>query len=342
MHKKVILTSLVSLIPGVTTVLLALTALPFALSFPVQAEQVMKVPRIGVLGAQSAIQASDRLSGLQRGLHDLGYSEGKNITVEYRWANGINDRVSALALELVHLNVRAIVVAGGTPAIQAAKTATSTIPILFVGSSDPVGFGLVGSLARPGGNVTGLSLGSPELYGKRLELLKETIPKASRVAVLSDPANSSTRLSLKEIRASAEALSVQIQAIDVGDPADLEGAFDMATRARARALIVLQQPSITTQRKLVVDLAAKKRLPAIYADTEWPDSGGFMSYGANFAHLYRRAAIYVDKILKGAKPADLPVEQPTKFELVINLKTAKQIGVTIPPNVLARADKVIK
>ncbi len=342
MRNKLMLSAPGSLLSGVRTALLALTALLFALSFPVQAEQAKKVPRIGVLGAQSGIQASDRLSGLQQGLHDLGYSEGKNITVEYRWANGINDRLSALALELVHLDVRAIVVAGGTPAIQAAKTATSTIPILFVGSADPVGFGLVDSLARPGGNVTGLTIGSPELYGKRLELLKETIPKANQVAVLSDPANSSTRLSLKEIRGSAEALSVHIQALDVRAPEDLEGAFEMATRARARGLIVLQQPSITTQRKLVLDLATKKRLPAIYADTEWPDSGGFMSYGATFAHLYRRAAVYVDKILKGANPADLPVEQPTKFELVINLKTAKQIGVTIPPNVLARADKVIK
>ncbi len=307
-----------------------------------EAQQPKKIPRIGVLGAQSAIRASDRLGGLRQGLRDLGYAEGKNITVEYRWANGMNDRLPALAVELVRLKVDAIVIAGGTPAIQAAKRATSTIPIVFVGSSDPVALGLVVSLARPGGNVTGLSLGSPELYGKRLELLKETIPRVSRVAVLSDPANSSTHLSLREIRATARALGLQVQALDARRPNDLEAAFEAATRARAGALIVLQQPTITTQRKLVIDLAAKNRLPAIYTNTEWPDSGGFMSYGANFADLYRRAAVYVDKILKGTRPADLPVEQPTKFEFVINLKTAKQIGVTIPPNVLARADRVIK
>jgi putative ABC transport system substrate-binding protein len=309
---------------------------------PVKAQQVEKVRRVGLLGTQSARQASARLNGLQQGLRDLGYTEGKDIAIEYRWADGVNDRVPGLAAELVRVKVDAIIIARGTPAIQAARRATSTIPIIFVGSSDPVALGLVGSLAQPGGNVTDLSLGGPELYGKRLELLKRTIPKASRVAVLCDPANSSTSLSLKEVRASAKVLGVQIQVLDGQVPDELKNAFDLATRTGAGALVVLQQPTITTHRNLVVDLAAKNRLPAIYADTEWPSAGGLMSYGANFTALYRRAAVYVDKILKGAKPADLPVEQPTKFELVINLKAAKQIGLTIPQSVLYRADKVIK
>ena len=244
--------------------------------------------------------------------------------------------------ELVRLNVNVIMCAGSTQGILAAKNATTEIPIVFAGSTDPVALELVASFSRPGGNITGLTLGGPELYGKRLELLMETVPRISRVAILLNPDNPAATLTLRETEVAAKALGVHIQSLEVRSRNDIEGAFEVVTRVQAGALIVGQYPPATTNQKRVVDLAAKNRLPTIYGEGEWANVGGLMSYGPSYPDLWRRAATYVDKILKGAKPADLPVEQPTKFEFIVNLKAAKQIGLTIPPNVLARADKVIR
>jgi len=321
---------------------IALCTLLLTMCFPAGAQQPAKVPRIGFLGATDASRFSDRLDGFRKGLYDVGYSEGKNITIEYRWAKGTPSLLPALAAELVQLKVDVIVPAGGTQAILAAKNATKTIPIVFAGSNDPVSVGIVASFARPGGNITGLTLGGPELYGKRLEILKETIPTLSRVSILFDPTNASAELILNEIRTSARVLSLKIQPLEVRSGGDIDSALDAATKARADALIILEHPAIILHLKRIMNLAAQNRFPTMYADRERPEAGGFMSYGANISDLYRRAATYVGKILKGANPGDLPVEQPTKFELVINLKTAKAIGLPIPPTVLARADKVIK
>jgi putative tryptophan/tyrosine transport system substrate-binding protein len=314
---------------------IALCAMLFALSFDVKAQQPAKIPRIVFLSGQSASQTADSMKALLRGLGDLGYIEGKNIAIEYRWAEGKIERFPDFAAELVRLRVDVVVAAGGSPAIRVAKNATNAIPIVFVGlGTDPV--------ARPGGNITGVGSGGPELYGKRLELLKEAVPKLARVAYLRNPDNPATRLTEEEIRTSARALGLQIRAIDVHNANDLDSAFETATRAQATGLIVAQTPPMSSEVKRVVNLAAKSRLPAIYADTNWSDAGGLMSYSTDSRDVYRRAATYIDKILKGTKAADLPVEQPMKFEFVINLKTAKQIGLTIPPNVLVRADRVIK
>jgi putative tryptophan/tyrosine transport system substrate-binding protein len=304
--------------------------------------QPKQVPRIGYLSTQFASRVPASTNAFRQGLGELGYVEGKNIAIEYRWAEGKNDRLPELAAELVRLKVDVIVAAGGTPGMLAAKNATSAIPIVFTGGSDVVALGLVASLVRPGGNITGVSLGGPELYGKRLELLKETVPGLSRVGYLRNSDNPASRLTEEEITAAARALGLQIQTLEVRNTNDLDVAFGAATRAQAGGLIVAQTAPINSELKRVVNLAAKSRLPAIYADKNWPDVGGLMSYSTNTVDVYRRAAGYVDKILKGAKPADLPVEQPMKFEFVINLKTAKQIGLTIPPNVLARADRVIR
>jgi putative ABC transport system substrate-binding protein len=272
----------------------------------------------------------------------LGYVEGKNIAIEYRSAEGKLDRLPAVAAELVRIKVDLIFAAGGTAVAFAAKEATKISPIVFVGSIDPVSVGLVASLARPGGNITGFSVGAPGLYGKRLELLKETLPRLSRVGLVSNPVNPASDVALKETRAAAKDLGVQVQSLDVRSPNDFESAFEAATKAKVGALVVAQQAPITTNRKRIVELAAKRRLPAIYADTESVDAGGLMFYGPSILDLYRRAADYVDKILKGRHPSDLPVQQPIKFELMINLKTAKALGLTIPPVVLMRAEKVIK
>jgi len=321
---------------------LALSTMLFALSFSAEAQQAKKVPRIGVLttGSEQLLYTE----AFRQGLRELGYVEGKNITIEYRRAQGINDRLPNLALELVRLKVDIIVTSGGSAAVLAAKNATKTIPIVMVTGSDPVGTGLVASLARPGENITGLSVGGPALYGKRLELLKETVPKISRVGVLRNPTHPASALDLKEIQTAAHALGLQLQSLELRTPDDIEGAFEAATEAQAQALLVTNESpiSLSAGGKRIVDLVAKSRLPAMYADREWPNAGGLMSYGANNVDLFSRAAIFVDKILKGAKPGDLPIEQPMKFELAINLKAAKQIGLTIPPNVLARADRVIR
>jgi putative ABC transport system substrate-binding protein len=306
-----------------------------------QAQQPKKVPRIGFLGFTSLSAIAARIEAFQQGLHEFGYVEGKNIVVEYRSAEGELDRLPELAAELVRLKVEAIVTSG--PSVtRAVKEATTTIPIVMGFDTDPVGNGFVASLARPGGTITGLSVVSPEISGKQLELLKEIVPKLSHVAVLGASTNPGNAQSLKETELAAGAYKVQFQYLNVLSPKDIETAFRAASKGHAGAVLVLASPLIESHRTQITDLAAKDRLPAIYYAPEFVEAGGLMSYGTSFPDLFRRAAMYVDKILKGAKPADLPVEQPMKFELVINLKAAKQIGLTIPPNVLARADKVIK
>ena len=320
---------------------LALSTLLLALFFSAEAQQPKKVPRIGFLSATSLSVISARIEALRQGLRELGYVEGKNIIIEYRWAEGKPERLPDLAAELVRLKVDLIVTTGPT-VTRAAKEATNTIPIVMAQDSDPVKSGFVTSLARPGGNITGLSTLAAEVSGKRLELLKEIIPKLSRVAVLGISTRPGNAQSLKEVELAAGTFKVQVQYLDVLDVKKIDTAFRAATKGRAEAVLVLQSPFFNSQRKQIVDLAIKSRLPAIYPQTDYTEAGGLMYYGTNTPDLFRRAATYVDKILKGAKPADLPVEQPKKFEFIINLKAAKQIGLTIPPNVLARADKVIR
>jgi len=317
----------------------ALGALLLALNVQVHAQHPKKVPRIGLL--LQAPPTSPQVEAFRQGLRDLGYIEGKNILIEYRHTEGKPDRLPALAAELVRLKVDVIVVSGAL-ATSAAKKATSEIPIVMAVAGDPVGSGHIASLGRPGGNITGLTNLAPELGGKRLELLKEVIPGLSRVAIVSDPTNPIFKLQLSEVESAAQALNLQLQILEVREPNDFERAFGAAKKARAGAVGTLASAFLGAHRQKLVDFAEKNGLPAMYHNSGFVEDGGLMSYGVNNTDLYRRAATYVDKILKGAKPADLPVEQPTKFEFVINLKTAKQIGITIPPNVLARADKVIK
>jgi putative ABC transport system substrate-binding protein len=327
MNRKIIICLL-------TTALLSIV--PFA-----QAQQPKKVPRIGFLTGQSLSSISARTEAFRQGLRELGYVEGKNILIEWRYAEGKLDRLPELAAELVRLKVD-IIVTSGLGSTRPANEATNTIPIVMTQDPDPVRDGYVASLARPGGNITGLSSLSSELSGKRLELLKEVLPKASRVAVLGTSTNASTAQALRETELAAGALAVKLQYLDVRSPKDIEAAFRAATKERADAVIVLGGPMLASQRTQILDLVVKSRLPAIYQSGINVEAGGLMSYGVSGTDLARRAATYVDKILKGRKPADLPVEQPIKFELIINLKAAKQIGLTIPPNVLARADKMIK
>jgi putative ABC transport system substrate-binding protein len=291
--------------------------------------------------ATTSSESRDLLKAVREGFRNLGYVEGQTIILEVRWAEGRYERLPALATELVQLSVD-VLVAFTTPGALAAKSATSKIPVVMVMVGDPVGSGLVASLARPGGNLTGLSLLNPELHGKRLELLRDILPRVSRVAILTNPGNPIHAVFWKETQAAAQALALQLQLVEVRGPEDFAGAFAAAVGGHAGAIIAFDDPLTLGYSTQIVALAAKNRLPVIYGFREFPDVGGLMSYGANRRDLYRRSTVFVDKILKGSKPADLPVEQPTKFELVINLKTAKQIGVTIPPNVLARADKVIK
>jgi len=274
-------------------------------------------------------------------LRELGYVEGKNIVIEGRYAEGKFDRLPALATELVSLKVD-IIVTAGPQATRPAKQATSTIPIVMGQDPDPVGNGFVASLARPGGNITGLATFAPELSGKQLGLLKETVPRLSRVAVFGTSTNPGNAQNLREVELAAKAFGVKLQYLDVLSPNDIETAFRAASKGRVDAILVLPGPVLNLQRAQITDLAIKSRLPAIYPQTEYMEAGGLMYYGANTPDLFRRAATYVDKILKGRTPADLPVEQPMKFEFIINLKAAKQIGLTVPPNVLVRADKVIR
>ena len=322
-------------------IVIGLGAILFALCPLVEAQQSAKIAKIGYLAASYSSAASPNIESFRQGLMKFGYVEGKNITIEYRYAEGKLARLEDLAAELVRLKVD-IIVAASTPGVSAAKNTTTEIPIVFHTINDPVAIGIVASLARPGGNITGITMGGAELYGKRLELLKDTVPKLSRAAILFNPANLGGHLNVKETQVSAQVLGLQVWSIELRSPDDIEPAVDAAARAKADAIMITQNPPITTFPKKFIDVTAKYRLPAIYPERQWPERGGLMSYGTNVADSYRQLASYVDRILKGAKPADLPVERPTKLELVINLKTAKQIGLAIPPNVLARADKVIR
>ena len=306
-----------------------------------RAQQPKKVPRIGFLGFTSLSAIAARIEAFRQGLREFGYVEGKNVVVEYRSAEGELDHLPALAAELVRLKVE-VIVTSGPSVTRAVKEATTTIPIVMGFDTDPVGNGFVASLARPGGTITGLSVLSPDISGKQLELLKEIVPTLSHVAILGASTNPGNAQALKETELAAGTHKVQLQYLNVLRPKDIESAFRDASKGRAGAVLVLASPLIESHRTQITDLAAKNRLPAIYYAPEFVEAGGFMSYGTSFPDLFRRAATYVDKILKGVKPADLPVEQPTKFELVINLKTAKQVGLIIPPTVLARADKIIR
>jgi putative ABC transport system substrate-binding protein len=327
---------------------LALGALLLALSVPVQAQQPKSVHKIGYLSrdlhpSDSRAPLPRNLEAFRQGLRELGYIEGENIIIEYRYADGRLERLPALAEELVRLKVE-IIVAESYSAARNAKKVTTTIPIIMASGADPVETGLVASLARPGGNITGLTNLTPELLGKRLELLKEVVPKITRFAFLNEPLSTPNRSGFKGAEVAAQALGVKLQLIEVRTPnPDLEGAFRVMVKGRIGALITgLGNLGLSPHRKRILELVEQTRMPAIYPNIQWTDAGGLMYYGANIPDLYRRAAIYVDKILKGAKPADLPVEQPMKFDFVINLKAATQIGLTIPPNVLARADRVIR
>jgi putative ABC transport system substrate-binding protein len=312
-----------------------------AVAVVAQAQLPARILRIGILINTTASLQSTQVEAFRRRLRELGYVEGKNILIEYRYAEGKLERLPDLAAELVRLKVD-VIVASAPRAVFAAKNASATIPIVFAVATDPVGLGLVSSLARPGGNITGLSLMAPDLDGKRLELLKEAFPKVARVAFLWFPGGPTGNLALTDMEAVANALGVKLQSLEVRSLNDFESAFGRAKREGAQALITTPHSLITTQQRQVLEFAAKNRLPAMYPASEFVEAGGLMSYGSNYADLWRRAADFVDKILKGAKPADLPVEQPIKFEFMINLKTAKALGLTIPPNVLARADRVIK
>ena len=319
-------------------VAIALASLPLA-----YAQQPKKIPRIGYLSSTDDPKTpGPSIEAFQQGLRDLGYIEGENILVEYRYAEGISDRMPSIVAELVQLKVD-VVVAAALPAISAAKQATKTIPIVMVTTGDPVARGLVDSLARPGGNITGLTRLTRDLNGKRLELLKEVVPRISRVGVLVDANMIDRDPALKDYETAARMLKIQLQSLEVRGPdPDFGAAFQAAARGRVSAIITITDALLNRYPKRIADLAIKNHLPSMYERSEYVEVGGLVSYAASDAESFRRAATYVDKILKGTKPADLPVEQPTKFEFVINLKTAKQIGLTIPPNVLVRADKVIK
>jgi len=307
----------------------------------VDAQQSGKVPRIGFLGNSTATLEANLVGPFREGLRDLGYNEGRNVLIEYRWAEGKYERFPALIAELIALKVDVIVTAG-TPATLAVKKATTSVPLVMVAVGDPVGTGIVASLARPGGNITGLSSIAPELEGKRLELLRGVIPKLSHIAVLWNPANAYQVSSEKEVRAAAQVLQMKVQSLGVRTPEELDGALAAIVRERPGALLVLADRLFLHNRQRIMEFAARHRLPGVYAYRELVEAGGLMSFGPSYAGMHRQAATYVDKILKGAKPADLPVEQPTTFELVINLKTAKALGVKIPQSVLIRADEVIQ
>ncbi|OGQ83334.1 MAG: hypothetical protein A3F90_07860 [Deltaproteobacteria bacterium RIFCSPLOWO2_12_FULL_60_19] len=326
---------------GLSSILMAVALV--AAGAIAEAQQTKKVPRVGFLsGAGDPSNPGPRVEAFRQGLRDLGYVEGKNIIVEYRYIEGNLDRSPGLVAELIQSKVD-VLVTTFLPGTRAARDATKTIPIVMVSFVDPVAIGLVESLARPGGNITGLATLSRDLSGKRLELLKEIVPAISRVGALRDIDAPGPAIAFKEYEAAARALKIQLQSLEVrAQNPDLEGVFQAAVKGRASALITIRNPLLNRFSKRIVDLAIKNRLPLMCEDSEYVEAGGLMSYSTIDADSFRRAAVYVDKILKGAKPADLPVEQPMKFEFVINLKAAKQIGLTIPPNVLVRADKVIK
>ncbi len=321
----------------ISTLALGLLAGPL----PIEAQQAGKIPRIGILRGSTPSYSMPTINAFRKGLRDLGYVEGKNIVIEYRYAEGKRERLPDLAAELVRLKVDVIVVTGNRT-IRVVKKATSTIPIVVAHTGDLVGPGHAASLARPGGNITGLVTMSPDLSTKRLELLKEAVPKISRVAVLWNAANRGKLREFKYTQTAANALRIQLQSVEVRRPDDLEQAFSAIKRERADALLLLPEGLVNSRASRIADFTLKNRLPAIHQVLSFADAGGLMVYGPNDLDLYRRAATYVDKILKGAKPGELPIEQPTKFQLVINLKTAKQLGLTIPPTLLLQATKVIK
>ena len=326
---------------GIRTLAITLALGILATPIAAEAQVPAKVPRIGFLASYSPTNNAHFLEAFRQGLRELGYVDGQNIAIEYRFAEGRPERLPALAAELVRLKVD-VIVTGGPPAPEAAKQATSTIPIVFTVTGDPVAEGLVASVARPGGNITGLASIAPELVGKQLELLKEVAPKVSRVAVLQNPSNHGHPPMLRQADGSARALGVQLHILTARTPPEIEAAFAAMRSQRAGGVLILRDQLFLTQRTQIAALAAKSRLPAVYGNREYAEAGGLMAYGASTPHMYRRAATYVDKILKGAKPADLPVEQPMRFELVINLKTAKALGLTIPQSILIRADEVIQ
>jgi ABC-type uncharacterized transport system substrate-binding protein len=330
------------LISGSCALLLALCSMPLAPPSPAEAQQAEKVPRIGYLSGSPPSSIAERIEAFREGLRELGYMEGKNIVIEWRSADGKRDRLPALATELVRLKVDVIVTAG--PLVtRSVKQATSTIPIVLTQDPNPVRNGFVASLARPGGNITGLSRLAPELTGKQLELLKEIVPKLSRVAVFGTSTRPGNAQTLREVELAAGAFGVKLQFLDILSPKDIETAFRAAVKERADGALWIATGSIgNPHRKKIVDLAVSSRLPVIYFQRQEVEAGGLMSYGVDVTDLDRRAAVYVHKILKGANPANLPVEQATKFEFVVNLKTAQQIGLTIPPNVLVRANRVIR
>ena len=307
-----------------------------------KAQQAGKVYRIGYLSSGGSSPAASLLTAFRQGLRELGWVEGQNIVIDYRSAEGRFDRLPDLAAELVRLEVD-VIAASPAPATRAAKNATTTIPIVFLGVSDPVGQGLIASLRRPGGNITGVTYGvGSNIFGKDLELLKEVVPKVRQVALLYNPTNPGHQLILDEVKGAARSLGLQLQLLEARGPGEFDAVFSAIARERAGALFVAQDPAFIPRRARLADLAVKNRLPSIFTQREDAEAGALMSYGPSLSDLWRRGATYVDKILKGAKPADLPVEQPTKFELVINLKTAKALGLTIPPSLLARADQVIE
>src|SRR5215471_20756213 len=318
-----------------------LCAFLLALNIRAEAQQSKKVPQIGYLSGASRSSMSARTEAFRQGLRELGYVEGKNIVIEWRFAEGNPDRTPTLLADLVRLKVDVIVTAG-SGVTRVAKEAMVTIPIVMAQDFDPVRNGFVASLARPGGNITGLATLRPELSGKQLELLKEILPKLSRVAYFGTSTNPGNAQSLKETELAAGTLGVKIQYLEVLDSKNFVAVFQAAIKGKAEAMLLMSGAVFTSQRKQIVDLAVKNRLPTIYPQSDYMDDGGLMFYGPNITELFRRAATYVDKILKGARPADLPVEQPKKFEFIINLKAAKQIELTIPPTVLLRADKVIR
>ena len=316
-------------------------ALVLALCDAASAQQTRKVPRVGLLTGISAAGMSTREEAFRQGMRQLGYVDGKGVIIESRYADGRTDRLDRLALELTRRPAD-VIVTGGSQATRATKKATASIPVVMANDNDPVGDGFVAGLARPGGNITGLTNVVPEISGKQLEILKEIVPRLSRVAVIGDATVPNTAQLIVDTKRAARTIGVQIVHLEVRAIEDAEAVFRDATKARADAALVLPGAVLGAERKHVASLAIKSRLPTIYPRAEYVVDGGLMTYSANNLELFHRAATYVDRILKGAKPADLPIEQPTKFELVINLKTAKQIGVTVPPNVLARADKVIR
>ena len=323
----------------ISSVILGLLTVPLA----AEAQQAASLPRIGFLAPASLSdpRVPPYIRAFQEGLRELGYVEGRNIAIEFRWAEGQYERLPGLAAELVRLNVN-VIVAAGPNAIQAAKQATATIPIVMAAVGDPVGTGFVASLARPGGNITGVSNMLPDLVGKQLELLKEVLPTVSRVALLGNPANPANASLERQAQDAARTLGVRLQPLWARDLREIDSAFTATKMERADALIVLTDTMLINHRTRVIDHAGQRRLPAVFGVSQFVEAGGLLAYGPSFADGYRRAAPYVDRILKGAKPGDLPIEQPTKFELVINLKTAKALGLTIPPSLLQRADQVIE